>query len=879
MRVLHRVVFLSLLALAARPAGAGDPSAYLQRANAALRRVLLDNGMVLLIKEERSAPVAAVQIWVGTGSIHEEQYLGAGLSHYMEHMIFKGTPTRGPADITREIDNAGGDINAYTSLDRTVFHVALPARHWRTAVEVLADAVMNANLPEEEWEREKDVILREMAMGRDDPNRIINKLIFQTAYRVHPYRYPVIGYEEVFQAMTREDLEHFFRRHYVPDNMIVSAVGDFDADEVEAFLREQFAGFQRRPRAPVVIPAEPPQVAPRFARQTGPFQVSRLQWVYPAVALSHPDAPALDVLAQVVGQGRSSRLVQSIQEEQRKVFSIDAWSFTPREAGLFGFGATFEPAREAEVLDAIQAEIDAWTQTPFTEKEVAKARRQLEVDELSELQTARGQAGRYASGEFYAGDPAYDEHYLEAIRRVTPGQLQEVARRYLVPERRALAILSPEPAGAETEAAADPAPAGVAPVQARRLENGITLLVREDHRLPFVHACLALKGGLLSESAENNGITQLTADLLTRGTPTRDARQTAETVERIGATLAPFSGANSFGLQGRALTGDADTLLDLMADCLLHADFPEAELEKQRTVQLAAIRTQQEQPFYLAMQSLRQTLYPDHPYQFDPQGTEATVAALTREAVAAHRDRYVRGGNLVVALFGDITVEEAQRLVEARFESVPAGPPAAFEVAPAQPELPARAVRHEPKEQAILLVGYPGVDVRDPRADALDILQETLSGLSSDLGIEVREKRGLVYFVGAFQRTGLEPGCFVLYAGTRPEAANEVERLIQEQLDRILADGLREEELNRGREQIIARHEMSLQDNGGLAQTCALNELYGLGYDYSFTTEERIRRIGPEQVREAAASIWNPAARAVSLLLPAGAAPREPTAP
>lgn len=839
----------------------------LRASNAQVRRTVLDNGLVCLVKEDHSAPVVAVQIWVGSGAVHEESALGGGLSHYMEHMIFKGTPTRGPAEITKAIDDAGGDINAYTAQDRTVFHADLPSRNWKVGVDVLADAVMHAALPEAEWEREKEVILREFAMGYDSPERELNKLMWGTAYRVHPYRVPVIGYEEIFRRMTRENLLDYFHRHYVPDNMIVSVAGDIASDEVEAYLRETFRDFARQPRAPVILPPEPPQVAPREARQTGHFEVTRMVMAWHTVPLSHPDAPVLDVLAAIVGQGRSSRLERKIKEQARLVHEIDAWSFTPQDPGLFGIGAVCDPTNEVQVTEALEQEIASWSETPFTDAEIEKARRSMLVSELGALQTASGQAGSYASGEFYAGNPRFSEFYLAGVEGVTPERLRDVARRYLTAPNRTLVILAPQPGG--DAAVRDERDHRDLNLQRLTLSNGIPLIVREDRRLPFVHLTAAFSGGLLAENEANNGITQLMADLLTRGTKHRDAEQLADEVEQLGASLSGFAGRNSFGLQAGGLSGDAETLLAVLADCLLDPTFPEAELEKQKVVQLAGIRQQREQPMFVAQEALRAALFPSHPYRFNPSGTEASVSGLTRDDVQRQFQRYATRSNVVLSIFGDITADAARALAEKYLARLPEGPRPALHVSAAPPALPVRSEVREPREQAVVLVGFPGVDLADPRVDALSVLQKALSGLSSDLGIEIREKRGLVYYVGAFSLVALDPGFFAFYAGTRAEAVPEVERLIDEQAARIVRDGLRDEEFNRAREQILAAQDMSLQNNSDLAQSCALNELYGLGYRYQFEASERLRRLTPADVQRAAADLFHPDRRATSVVLPA----------
>ncbi|MBU1693829.1 MAG: insulinase family protein [Verrucomicrobia bacterium] len=845
---------------------ADSPIETLRRAHEGLQRFVMDNGMVGLVKEDHSAPVVAIHIWVGSGSIHEQEWLGAGLSHFVEHMIFKGTPTRSPGDISREISDAGGDLNAYTGFDRTVFHVKLPSQNWTKGLDVLADAVMNASFPEKEWAREREVILREFAMHRDNPNREIGRLLWETAFRAHPYRVPVIGYEDVFKSSTRDDLVSFFRKHYTPDNMIVAVVGDIRADEVRTRLQETFAGFARRPRAPVVLPTEPLQMSPRGERQTGPYEVTRLRLAWPTVPLNHPDAPALDVLAAITGNGRSSRLTAELVEKRALAFDVSAWSFTPLEAGLFGIGATCDPAREEDLLKALEEEIAGWAERPFPAEELAKARRQVLVGELASLEDIAGQASGYASGEFYAADPRFGERYLEQVERVDEAALQDVARRYLAPERRTLVVLAPQTTGV-TDRVIEPAAPGA---EARKLElsNGIPLIVREDHRLPFVYICAALRGGLLSEEAANNGITPLMAELLTRGTESKSAEQIAQTVETMGGSLSSFSGWNSFGLQARGLSEDAETFLALVAECLLRPVFDPGEVEKQRSLQLAAIRQQAEQPTYKAQVSLQELLFPGHPYRLPSLGTAASVEKIRREDLVAHLEKQRVAGNLAVAVFGDIKAEEARRLVEAAFGAVPAGEAPPVPATAATPELPARVQAREPRQQAILLVGFPGVDVRDPRSDSLAVVREMLSGLSSDLGLEVRDRRGLAYFVGAFEREGLQPGFFSLYAGAREDSVEQVQQLMEAQVERLGREGPRPDEFRRAVEQLVAGHQMSLQDNSGLAQMCALNELYGLGYRHAFTAEERWRALTEDQVREAAASLLTPERQAVSIVLP-----------
>jgi zinc protease len=856
---------LSALALASMAVVAADPVAVVEQSLARTHRQTLGNGTVVLLLEDHSAPVVSVQVWIGTGSIDEQEYLGSGISHAIEHMIFKGTERRPVGAITREINDVGGKINAYTSFDRTVFHTDLPSRHWRVGLDILADAVYRASFPAEEWAKEREVILREIAMGNDDPGRILGHLLWETVFTVHPFRVPVIGHTDAFQMLTRDDLVRLARRRYVPDNLIVAVAGDIRIAEVSAALRESFGAEPRRARAPSVLPSEPVQTTPRFARRTGAFNVSRLEWAYPTVPLSHPDAAVLDVLAAVTGHGRSSRLTARLRERESVVHEIHASSYTPRETGIFGIGAVFDPAREPVVTNAIASEIASWATSGFTRDEVEKARRQTLAGAVAELQTMHGMADSIASGMFYAQDVAYSSVYLRRVHAVTPAALRDAVRRYLTPERLTLVILSPE---AESAARAETTAAGRPLYRRERLAAGIPLIIREDHRMPMTHVCAVARGGLLSESEADNGITRLTSDLLTRGTARRTAAEIARTVESLGAGLSAFSGNNSFGLRAHCLATDLPVILDLVGECLAQPVFAPEEVERQRRIQLAAIAQEHERPMFAAQRALNASLFAHHPYRLSLNGTTGSVSRIERDAIAAFAARHLVAGNLVVSVFGDVP-PDTSRLVERALRRVPPGQLPAAPLAAAAAPLPVRTVQAEPRQQAIVLAGFPGVRVGDPAADALSVLATAMSGLSSALSSEVREKRGLAYYVGAYQHLGLHPGSFVLYAGTKSDAVGDVERLFAAEVNRVTGTGITTAEFERARNQILADHEMDEQSNSELAMSCALNELYGLGFDYDLDLPRRLQTLTAEALREAAASVLSTNRMAVSVVVPA----------
>lgn len=836
-----------------------------------VHREILSNGITLLVRPDHHVPIVAIQVWVRNGSIYEDDYLGAGISHAIEHMIFKGTPTRPPGTIADEISSRGGHINAYTGLDRTVFHAVMPSAEWSVGVNVLADALMNASFPEDEWQKERNVILREMAMDRDNPDWVVSRMLWETAFRTHPYRYPVIGYEAPFKALTADDLRNYFHRRYRPEQTLVVIVGDVTLTDAVARVSGAFTDFQRDRIYPPSIPEEPPQNASRFITRYGPYRIGRLSLAYHTVPFYHPDAPVLDLLAEAVSRGRSSRLVKRLREDLQLAHEVSAWSYTGTYPGLFGIEAVFDPERQSNLITELHREINNWRTRGFTPAEVARARRAMLAAELSQFETVAGTAGAIGAGEFYTGDPAYSLKYIRRVLEATADTLQQVASKYLVPENCTTALLLPE--GNKTPgtgARKQQTEEGTPVLKKTTLSNGLRLITRQDCRLPFVYVCAAFRGGLLSESAERAGITYLMSQMLTRGTHHHSAAEIAQLLDDMAASLEPFAGANSFGIRGRCLSTDLEKFTALLAECLAEPAFPESELEKTRKMQLAALVQQQEKPFYAALLSLRRVMFGRHPYRSDPLGEPESLKHITRADVIRHYRKLVRGQNGVVSFFGDLEIPRDEKLVARYLSRLPAE---SAELPP-RPEafasLPARTKERFPGHQAIVLLGYPSVAVTDRLADASLIIQESLNGMASALFKEIREKRGLVYYAGALLQMGLDPAFMVLYAGTTETSAETVAELLKAQAERIAHEGLRPDEVETARKRLISDFHNRLQDNSDLALRSALDELYGLGFDYPFRFEDRLKSVSSNMLQEAGAALFGSDKYCILSLLPEG---------
>ncbi|MDW8308210.1 MAG: pitrilysin family protein [Verrucomicrobiales bacterium] len=830
--------------------------------------VTLDNGLTVIVREDHSAPVVSAQAWVMSGSIHEGRWLGAGLSHLLEHMLFKGTTTRPGSRIDQEVQEAGGYMNAYTSFNRTVYHIDVPNTGARVAVDILCDVMQHATLPEDQLAREKQVILREMDMNQDDPDRRASRRLFEVAYTRSPYRFTVIGYPDIFNTVTPADVRAFYREHYVPNNTFFVVVGDVKAEEVIAQIRAAYAQTPARPLPPFVLPEEPKQTAPREVLEEAPIELGHIHFAWHIPDLRHPDLPALDVLSVLLGVGRSSRLYQQVREKQALAHQVEAWTYSPGGPGLLGMSAVVDGDKFSAARDAMLAEIARLQEKPVPPTELRKAVKQFVSATLATRKTMQGQAQDLGGSWLAANDLNFSSRYLAAIRRVTPADVQRVARAYLTEENRTLYALLPNGTRPRSVSVIEAAPQQA--IQKIVLPNGLRLLVKEDHRLPFVEYRAALLGGVLAETPANNGLSQLLAKMLLKGTRRRSAAQIVAEIESLGGSVDTYSGNNSIGVTLETLSEDFATGLDVLADVLLHPTFPETELEREREAQLAALRAQKDDLLRSALRVMRRGLFGDTGYGLDPLGEEESLKQLRRADLQALHARLVTPHNCVLAIYGDVQTDAVKRAVEKAFGRWRAASDAALKL-PAPPLLREgrRVVETRDKKQAVLVLGWPATTLRDADHHPLELLQETCSDLGSRLFLRIREQLGLAYYVGAQHVAGPIPGYFAFYAGTAPEKAEEVERELWKEAESLRNEGVTAEELKRAKAKILGQKKIARQDLGTLAMMTALDELYGLGYDYLDAEDARIEAVTLEEVRAVAQKYLRPDAFALAILRPA----------
>jgi zinc protease len=883
---------------------------------------ILPNGLTILLRESHRAAVVELQIWANVGSA-DERPGEEGLAHFHEHMLFKGTERRAVGDVAGDVEGLGGQINAYTSFDSTVYHATMPADAWREGLDVLVDAVRHSVFEPEEVEREREVVLEEIRRSEDTPGHVLSDLAFRESFRVHPYGQPILGPAENVASFDRARVRRFFERWYTPEHLMVVAVGDFDSAEMTAEIKRLFGdakpGQARRER-----PTEPAPEAMRIRLLRRPFEGHRVDLTWPGPCFADRDSTLLDLLAYVLGECESSRLIRQIREQEGLVDRIDAGAYTPLDRGLFSIGYQTDGARLLEATRRIIEETDRLRHAPVSQAELDRARINFLASEQFDRESVSGLAAKLGSFEAMGGGWEREAEVIALIQSATPEDLLRVARTYLRPEALTLAALLPEESE-ETETTPD---AGALDENALReavergyarfgqrekaglvtragraitgrktadgagerfdaeLASGLRVHVLRRPEIPIAAVRFASRGGLLRETEATSGITRFLAAMWTRGTRRHSAAEFARESEWLAAEIDGFSGRNSIGLTLDSLSETLEPALDLFAEALLTPGLDPEEIERERRDTLAALERREDRLGQKAFQLFAETEFERHPYRLSMMGRAETVSRFDAEALAGHARSLLRADRSAIAIVGDVDPERVIETLEEKLAALPSGgdvptasdtPTADGVSPPANDDLPEEEPRGvglreielvKDRAQAHLVLGFRGLTLADPDRHALELISQLLAGQGGRLFLELRDRQSLAYTVAASNVEGLAPGYFSIYIATAPDKIARARAGILEELERLVDTPPGPEEIQRAIRYASGGFAIDSQRSHARAAHLALDSIYGLGPDSSELYPSRLASVTPEDVLRVARRVFRLDAFTVSSVHP-----------
>lgn len=807
-------------------------------------RFQLNNGLSVIFLPTENTRVLALQMWVKTGSIDEGNYLGSGISHFVEHMVFKGTKSRTYADIFKETQAQGAKINAYTSFDRTVYTYDGSIDSFEKGLDILSDMLFHSTFPEEELVKEREVILREINMSNDDPDDRLSQILFETAFRQHPYRYPIIGIRNLFEKLTRDDLIRYWEARYTPNNVTLVLAGALD----ESFVKEKVETYlgQERPRcvAPVFIPREPFQLAERTHRECGDYQLVRGAIAYKIPGIGHKDGARLQVLASILGDGESSILFQKMREEKQLVYSIDVSSWMANGQGLFWIQYTCDPGKRKDVEETLKHYLPEWIESNLTDASVQKAFNRALISELDARKTVSGKAHHVGWAEVSLGDENYPKHYLEQLENLNAASVKSIVSKYFKEISCSRVALEPLTSQEKTKINASIGEHKEA-IDVFEI-HGVKIFIQHCENFPKTHIQALFRGGSLYEPSDKRGITQLLSTLLTKDTKSQSALEIAEQIEAIGGQINSFSGVNHLGFSLEVLAKDTALGCNILQNALTEPLFLEKVFEIEKQAQLAALQELKDDVFYLGFQKIRQQFFQEHPYSVGQLGVIEGIQSIRLEDIKDYFEKIVVANNCILSVVSQWDSEAILKVFMPLCEKLSKNH--FNQVIDPLPKWEARKIEDVlNKEQSMVFSAYPIAGMAKEDFYIGEILEELFNGLSSSFVEEVREKRGLAYTVGATRLLGLENGMFCLFAGTQKEQVHIVEEEMFKGIRRVLERKLTQEEFDLCKTCLKVNRQLRLQTIGRKAFGVGYNALLGLPIDRWLSYDQKIDAISLEE--------------------------------
>lgn len=794
----------------------------------------LDNGLKTLFEPRPGTGVVAIQVWVKVGSKYEEEQI-AGITHFIEHLIFKGTAEGKGYEVAPRIEALGGSINAFTSYDNTVYHIIVPGHAFETGLELLVGAVKNPLFPEQEIAKEKRVVIQEIKMGEDNPQRKLFKELFSLSYEGHPYGRPIIGYEESVSATDRTAITKYFEEHYTIDNMVVVIVGDFDEARAKALLEKHFAGF-RRGKGKALTKGSPLQTRTgKVTRIEKDVKESYLALAYPVPPLVHHDIPALDVLAKMLGDGESSRLQAVLKHKKGLVSNAGTYLFTPKEDGLFIVLATFKGDDYEAVVRAIDEEIQRIYTGTVDGWELEKAKNLVRASHIYASETVQGRAREIGSYQTITDDARFSDKYVKQVDSVSVPVIRQTLKQYLVGKERNVVLLAPK-------AKQNP--------HTFQLKNGLTCVLNRNAASPSFSFMIGFAGGLKEEREGQNGSFNLLSKMLLRGTSGKDSQAIARQVDTLAGSIDPISGKNVFGLSGKFLSKDLKQALGLLNELLSDSTLPRNELKKVKEDVLSEIRQAEDQPTSYTFKMMNRVLYEGHPYGKDALGNATDVARLTHREIAALYKDCVSPKGAVLALSGDINLKETEKLIRSTFGSWKGK-------ARTLRKLPHSATRKEKSIQRDMLqthmiFAFSGPGLVDEDRYSVEVMDSVLSGMGGRIHKRLREERPYAYALTFFNQMAYETGVLGIYIGTEQKHIRDIEDVVGKEIAEMHKEGFSEEEVANAKRYLIGTHRIRMQSNSSIASSMCLDTMYGLKPDFFKRWPERIEKVTKDEVNAAA---------------------------
>jgi zinc protease len=826
------------------------------------------NGLKVIGIESHKSPVVSVQMWVRNGSA-DERAGDEGLSHFIEHLVFKGSRKYKVGQIASEVEACGGELNAYTSFDQTVFYVTISKLFFDKALDVVSEMVGHPLFDAAEIDNEREVVIEEIKRGQDSLSRKASQILFSSLYPDYPYAVPVIGYDTVVRTIPKERIVSFFHERYVPKNMFLVVTGNFKPEELRKKVESYFLEI---PDEVVRLPARPPMkmLDKRLVKvEKAPFEEAIMNIAWPAVDVMHDDVAALECLSLIFGQGGSSRLTVGLRLNEPLVNYVGAGLWAPATQGFFSVSAGLNPENFEKVLAGLRTEFEKLFALGVTTEELYKAKVNFMSEDSYALETVGGLARKYGGNFELTHNINFHEAYYKKLEKVTTDDVLRVAQKYLNPEKMLISAVVPGNEDAvkamldkwtfnRTVSAKKPiADSEDGKIHEIKTSTGLRLFSRQNKAAPVFHMRYVALSGARVLPPEKAGLTELLGRVWSAQTKHYKEEALSTKIDSLASSVYSFVGRNTIGLVVDGLAEFQTPLTEMFNEVLVNRDISEKILEREKKMVLESLRSRKDSPSYIASLMFHKLLFGNHPYAMDMLGNEETMKNISVADIEDYLQKYLRPQSSVVGISGSYNKDLWLGTIENSSKHLAAGVAKVEMVAHADLTQNIYAYELAQKEQAHIIYGFKGLSLHDEDRFTLQIIEAILAGQGGRLFLELRDKASLAYSVSPLRMEGMETGYFGAYIGCSPEKSETAVKMMEVEFQKLMEKPVAEEELQRAKNYLVGGHDIGLQKNSSIASSMAFNEIYGLPCSEIFQFSKHILPITPQDVQRVSRKIFS----------------------
>ncbi len=828
----------------------------------------LDNEQTVIIKQIKNNPIVTIDTWIKTGSINENDQ-NNGVSHFLEHLFFKGTKTRPPGEFDKILESKGAETNAATSKDFTHYYVTIPSKYFDLAMDLHADMLLNPLIPRKELEKERKVVMEEIAKDANDPSEKVFDNLSDMLYTTHPYKRKVIGTNEIIGKISREDILNYYNTHYGPQNMITIIIGDVEPQHALDKVKED---FKTEPRKIVknINKSEKPLITKLIKVDYQPVQGGYMLIGYRSTNALNNDSYALDVLATVLGDGRSSILYQAIKEQKQLADSIAANNSTYKEDGIFAINANYTPENVDKLQKAIFDEIAKVQKDGISAEQLKIAQNIIERDTYYSRESISNISSGIGYTTILTDNPKYYDEYLDNIKKVTAGDVKRVACIYLDENKSAVSIVLPEKSKT-TQITTNPKIEHntkliqkTASTKKYQLDNATTLLITPNDLNDIIAMSIYAKGGGFLEKVP--GTADIMSSVMLKGTKKYSSLELAQVLEENGIKIAPSASADNFSIEVLTTKSQLPKTLELLDEVINNATFSDYEIEKTKTSMLNSIKNSRDVPFNLAIEEYKSLIYENSVYSNGTKLFEKTLPKIQKEDILDYYKTIFSPQNIVISVNGNInTADIANQLTDIlgevgndiKFNKFDYNSYASKIYPLTAPKASVKKVKD--LKTAWLVLGWQAAGVLNQEDCAtLQIINTILgSGMSSRLFRNIRDQEGLAYQLGSSYSPKILRGAFTLYIGTNPKTLALAKEKMLAEVNRMKSEFVSDKELQEAKDKIIGNYIISQETNLDKASTVGWFEASGRGFDFKDKYENIINSVTASDIIEVTNKYFN----------------------